>query len=316
MPSIGPYKDFATASSAVLKLLHERMGFALWMVTRTEGNNWIVLHALDHGYNVSAGTVLNWSDSFCSRMVRGEGPQIAPIAKNINTYLEAPINQLVDIGAYIGIPLLRRDGSLFGTICAIDPQEKSDAINQELPLLKTLSSLLGTILAAELELVEQARQFERVKKDSVTDQLTGLLNRRGWDQRIEAEESRLARYGSPASVFSVDLDELKEINDRDGHSAGDSLLSRTAKVLSCATRSIDSLARVGGDEFMILAVETDEEASQKLYQRVIKALADAQIKASVGFAMRGAKATLAETWRDVDQSMYKVKALHRDNLPN
>lgn len=316
MHNFAPYKDFASASAAVLKMLHARFGFDLWMVTRTEGDNWTVLHIEDHGYNISAGTVLKWSDSYCSRMVRGEGPQVAPIAKNIEAFALAPINKQVQIGSYIGIPLLRRDGSLFGTLCAIDPNEQLDSIKHDLPLLKTLSSLLASVLCAELELLDQARQLERIKKDSVTDPLTGLLNRRGWDQRIAAEESRVARYASPASVFSVDLDELKEVNDREGHAAGDELLSRTASVLSGAIRATDSLARVGGDEFMILAVETDEAASQLLYQRIVKALTKAQIKASVGFAIRSAQGSLLQAWEEADRSMYKIKAAHRDNSPH
>ncbi len=60
------FTDFASASRAVLSYLHRKLGFKLWMVTRTEGEDWIVLDAEDHGYGVEAGTVFRWADSFCS----------------------------------------------------------------------------------------------------------------------------------------------------------------------------------------------------------------------------------------------------------
>ncbi|WP_295994039.1 hypothetical protein [Rugamonas sp.] len=104
-------KDFAEASRATMAFLRERCGFQLWMVTRAEGEDWIVLHADDHGYGVRAGQVYRWTDSFCSRMVRGLGPRVAPDSARVDSYAAAPIGRLVDIGAYIGIPLTRADGA-------------------------------------------------------------------------------------------------------------------------------------------------------------------------------------------------------------
>lgn len=307
----GPFKDFESASQEVLSLLHRRLGFGLWMVTRTEGNDWIVLSAEDHGYDVRAGAVLRWSDSFCSRMIQGQGPQIAPDARCVDAYAKAPIGQQIPIGAYIGLPLMRQDGSLFGTMCAIDPLPQPDSIEADLPLLQTLARLLVTVLEAELQAVEQARLLERVQKDAVTDPLTGLLNRRGWDQRLEQEEARARRYGSPACVFSVDLDDLKEINDSDGHAAGDELLRSAARVLGDVTRLSDALARVGGDEFMVLAVETDAAAALRLHERILTALQAAGVSASVDHAMREPSANLMKAWKDADREMYAIKAIRR-----
>lgn len=311
MSEAGPFKDFESASQEILSMLHQRLGFGLWMVTRTEGNDWIVLSAEDHGYNVDAGAVFRWSDSFCSRMVQGQGPQIAPDANCVESYAKAPIGQQVPIGAYIGLPLMRGDGSLFGTMCAIDPLSQPDTIQAELPLLQTLARLLVTILEAELAALEQARLLERVQKEAVTDQLTGLLNRRGWDQRLEHEEARARRYGSPACVFSVDLDDLKATNDSAGHAAGDELLRSTARVLEDVTRLTDALARVGGDEFMVLAVETDTGAAQRLHERILSALQAAGVNASVGYAMREPASNLLKAWKEADRQMYAVKAIRR-----
>lgn len=102
--------NFQTAARSVLAFLHRRLGFDLWMVTRTEGEDWIVLQAEDHGYNVTDGTVFRWADSFCSQMVKALGPRIAARSDDIPAYASARIGQQVKIGAYVGVPLRRADG--------------------------------------------------------------------------------------------------------------------------------------------------------------------------------------------------------------
>ena len=109
-----PFESFEKASRSVLSLLHQRLGFDLWMMTRTDGQDWIVLQVEDHGYKVKEGSVFRWADSFCSQMVLGLGPRVAPCAQEIPTYAAAPIGQQVAIGAYIGVPIQNSDGSLFG----------------------------------------------------------------------------------------------------------------------------------------------------------------------------------------------------------
>jgi len=91
------------------------------MVTRTKGDDWIVLHAEDHGYGVENDAVFKRADSFCSQMVQGLGPSMASDSDLMPAYASAPIGKQVKIGAYVGVPLSDADGSLFGTLCAIDP---------------------------------------------------------------------------------------------------------------------------------------------------------------------------------------------------
>ena len=101
------FADFPTAATAVLEFLQDRLGFDLWMVTRTVGDDWIVLQVADKGYHVNSGDVFKWSDSFCSRMVTGVGPRVAPSTDDIACYAVAPIRDRVTINAYIGVPLTR-----------------------------------------------------------------------------------------------------------------------------------------------------------------------------------------------------------------
>lgn len=300
-------KDFAEASRATMAFLRERCGFQLWMVTRAAGEDWIVLHAEDHGYGVRAGQVYRWSDSFCSRMVRGLGPRVAPDSAQVEVYAAAPIGRLVDIGAYIGIPLTRADGSLFGTLCAIDPQAQPPAIVAEQPMVELLAAMLSALLAAELAAAEATRRAERAEADATRDGLTGLYNRRGWDLLMQREELRCQRYGHPACVVSIDLDELKLTNDRHGHAAGDVLLVRAGEALRQVTRASDVAARLGGDEFAVLSIECDIDGVQVMAGRLRGSLAAFGVQASLGICMRGPEMTLHQAFLQADAEMYQAK---------
>ncbi|MFL1405341.1 diguanylate cyclase [Marinobacter sp. M1N3S26] len=308
---MNPFNDFESASRAVLRFLHDRIDMGLWMMTRTEGHDWIVLQADDHRYGVEEGTVFQWVDSYCSRMARGEGPRVAPNASEVAVYAEAPINEQIEIGAYIGVPVCRNDGSLFGTLCAIDPSAKRESMENELPLVELLGKLLGTVLSSELLAVDIERALEKSRREATTDDLTGLVNRRGWGAAIEAEEARAGRYGSPTSIMIVDVDGLKEINDTQGHAQGDDLLCRVALALKDAVRESDLVARLGGDEFGVMAVECGRTELDSLLDRVRSSFARNGVAASIGTATRDPKLGLLGAISDADRQMYVEKTARR-----
>lgn len=307
--------DFAAAGNAVIKFLHERIGFDLWMVTRTEENDWIILQTEDHGYGVTPPTVFKWADSFCSRMVAGEGPRIAPRSSEIPAYASAPIGKKVKIEAYIGVPITNGDGSLFGTLCAIHPSPQPDAIEKELPLVELMASMLSGILASELRAIEGERRVERALSDAETDSLTNLYNRRGLDRLVAAEERRCLRYGHPACVVAIDLDGLKAVNDSKGHAAGDDLICTAATVLRETARESDVVARIGGDEFVVLGLECEEPSAGILTQRMRTKLHDAGVAASLGFAMRDPARGLEYARHEADRAMYRNKVERKSFAP-
>lgn len=311
MDNLPPYLTFDQAAREILNLLHQRLGFDLWMVTRTKEDDWIVLQAEDQGYGVKSGDVFRWADSFCSRMVLGEGPRIASCSAEVSAYAEAPIAQQVAIGAYVGVPLELRDGSLFGTLCAIHPAPKPESIASELPLIELLSQLLSTILAAKLQTEEQRRWLERAQADATTDVLTGLYNRRGWDQLVHAEECRCQRYGHSACVLSIDLDGLKQVNDTQGHAKGDELIQRAANAIKAAVRQQDIVARVGGDELLVLGIECNTPSAEALLARVDAALKAAGVSASLGVALRAPQESIQEAVAKADKAMYVCKRARR-----
>ena len=301
------FKGFQDAGEAILKFLYQRFGFNLWMITRVEGNDWIVLQSEDHGYDVEPGQVFSWADSFCSHMVTGKAPKIAPRSEDIPLYASAPINQQVSIKSYIGQPLIKEDGSLFGTLCAIDPQPKSEEITQDLEMIELFGNLLSHILQAELRENEKIRQCERLEAEALSDALTGLYNRRAWEKLLYAEEKRCQRYGHAAAVFFIDLNNLKQVNDQQGHVAGDALIQHTASLLRQTARKNDVVARLGGDEFVILSIETDEVGAKTLLKRVMHGFEQADISAAIGFAMRHPSQGLTNAAQEADKKMFEHK---------
>lgn len=127
-----------------------------------------------------------------------------------------------------------------------------------------LSTLLGTTVSGWLT----GRKEDLLEALSVTDPLTGLANRRRLVGAFDNERHRADRYGTPLSLLLIDLDRLKEINDRRGHAAGDRALMLVAEGLRKSCRITDLLARTGGDEFAVLAVNTTATEALALAHRV------------------------------------------------
>ncbi|MDT8408940.1 MAG: sensor domain-containing diguanylate cyclase [Wenzhouxiangellaceae bacterium] len=307
MIDIHQFSNFREAAEKTLAFLHHRYAFDLWMVTRVSGEDWIMLETVANDYGMETGQVFNWTDSFCSRMVAGDGPRIAPRSRDVDAYACAPIGEKLTIGAYIGIPLADRDGSLFGTLCAIDPQEHPEISDEDLPLLELISSLLSMVLGREMESMQNQRQAERFRSDSMTDVLTGLSNRRGWDAYLDAEEQRARQFADPIFVTIVDLDELKKVNDGAGHAAGDELLKTASQTLRATIRETDIAARIGGDEFAVAGVMTSRMSCQEVSRSLRESLAQAGVRASVGTALRAPDSDLARTWALADRRMYAQK---------
>jgi diguanylate cyclase (GGDEF)-like protein len=144
-----------------------------------------------------------------------------------------------------------------------------------------------------------------------TDPLTGLANRRSWDERFDEELERSRRTGQGLSVAMIDLDGFKAVNDRDGHEAGDRVLEELASAWQAVVRSGgDFLARLGGDEFGLLAPGSDATGIRRLIKRLGEVL-PAGVVASIGVATWDGTENASDLLRRADQAMYETKLRHR-----
>jgi diguanylate cyclase (GGDEF)-like protein len=160
------------------------------------------------------------------------------------------------------------------------------------------------------------RHADELRELSETDALTELLNARGFASRLHAETRRSKRYREPLSVLFLDLDGLKDINDRYGHRAGSEALRQVGRLIHAELRESDTGARWGGDEFIIIAPNTDKAEAvtfaERLRTRIARHEADWPMTASIGIATLdgGNVETPADAHallRDADAALYEAK---------
>ena len=160
------------------------------------------------------------------------------------------------------------------------------------------------------DITERKKAEEKFHHISTRDILTNLYNRTFYEEEMSRlEKSRLF----PVSIFMIDLDDLKIVNDTQGHAAGDELLQRTAKVLLESFRAEDMVARIGGDEFVVLLPKTNEEAAQSAFKRIKHFLKlnnknnPNVLIISIGVATCDKQGSLAKTVKQADDRMYLDK---------
>lgn len=290
----------------ILEFLQARFDFGLWMFTRVEDDDWIVIAAQDNGYGVREGDLFHWSHSYCQRMVAGLGPRIAPDSAIIPAYAEAEIGRLVPIRSYIGIPV--HAPGLFGTLCAIDPEPKSEYLEQSIDDLNMLGLMIAEMVEAELKLQATERKAQLALLSAHRDSLTGLKNRAAWIEYLEAEEGRAARFANPVGLLILDLDGLKQLNDSKGHRAGDLMLTKFAKLLDACVADYGTAFRIGGDEFACLLPSCAPTTVEHLVSEIRDVMQTAGIQVSIGAAMRNPSTGLHLAWEQADGAMYSDKA--------
>lgn len=173
-----------------------------------------------------------------------------------------------------------------------------------------------------LELEEKNRQLEYLAGH---DPLTGLFNRRQFDQLVSMELSRVSRQPAPVSLLMVDLDHFKFINDRYGHPLGDEVIRHAAGLLRNHTRSGDSVARLGGEEFLLLLPDTGQAQARTIAEKVRKLLEETPLPmkdgllyltASFGIASldAGMPGTYEVLYAAADKALYRAKASGRNRV--
>jgi diguanylate cyclase (GGDEF)-like protein len=304
----GAFTDFNHAADEIMASMNALLGLEYWLVTRVTGDDWVVLRTFGPG-PYAVGQALAYSSTICSHMIAGRGPHIVNDVARNEHYAAALIRSTHAIASYAGAPLMV-DGQVYGVLCALDPATREVEIAAHERLIVTSARTLSTILTHELEAEELMRRVERAEAEALVDPLTGLFNRRGWDRLLEREARRAQRYGNQATMFLMDIDGLKEVNDSAGHGAGDALIKRVAEAITRVMREHDIAARLGGDEFGVLAVETSVLDAQLLNDRFDAAFTEAGVRVSIGRAHCNRNGGLTGALAAADELMYLQKS-HR-----
>jgi diguanylate cyclase (GGDEF)-like protein len=175
----------------------------------------------------------------------------------------------------------------------------------------TVFTAFGGVLGAKADQLAQR---------ATADSLTGLLNRHGLVERLDTELRRAQRYGQPLSILLIDLDHLKEINDRHGHDAGDDALRRVGRAIHSGGRATDIAGRWGGDEFLVLAPSTPPDDARWLGERIrrsVTALGGAiPLTVSIGLASTASPHGISpdDLLRRADAALYAAKRRGRNQI--
>jgi two-component system cell cycle response regulator len=209
--------------------------------------------------------------------------------------------------------------------------ESSDNVDIQAMQAGALDYLVkGEISPASLERsLRYARNLadtlEALRRLATRDELTGLLNRREYDRILAEEEERARRFGHSLSLVIIDLDLFKAINDAHGHSGGDAVLREAAGRIAASIRTVDRAARIGGEEFALILVQTGREGAMDVAQRAIAAVgatpvvtgtgASLTVTASAGVAEYPSDAkTITELFSAADNALYAAKSAGRNRV--
>ncbi len=183
-----------------------------------------------------------------------------------------------------------------------------------------LATAAESLLIQAITREELAAERDRFAREARIDPLTGLGNRTAWLDYLAYEEGRRARLARPVTIVSADLDNLKSVNDRFGHAAGDALIAGAADVLRRTARKSDRLARVGGDEFLVLLPDTGVQGGTRFLNRLRAALRRVDFPEGLSVSMGAATARKGEALSAVasraDAAMYAAKKRRQKRAPN
>jgi diguanylate cyclase (GGDEF)-like protein len=184
-------------------------------------------------------------------------------------------------------------------------------------------ALAHSLVAQAAVALDNARLHGIVKRQAVTDELTGLANRRSFRESLDTELLRAERFGNGLALIVADLDDFKDVNDRFGHQAGDEVLRAFSEVLQGRIRGIDLAARLGGEEFAILLPETDALGAEALAENLRMAVAElavavgvdeVRITASFGVAAFPESHSADELMTAADLALYSAKRHGKDRV--
>jgi diguanylate cyclase (GGDEF)-like protein len=304
--------DLAAILAAVPQRICAALGFEQMAVLLfDEARDEFVVRAT-HGIAEDAvGVAFPRADGISGKVADTGEPLVIPDTAKDDRYSYFRGTHPVD-GAFACVPM-RVKGRLVGLFNVLRPGASSITDN-DLRLLLSLASYAGLA-------IEHAEMNVRLRELAVTDELTGVANRRLLLERLDRDLERARRGGRPLAALMLDLDHFKRWNDELGHQKGDEVLRAVAGTLAGAVRRIDTVGRYGGEEFVVLLPDTDAAAAalvaEKLRQAVAALDLGRPLTVSIGVAVLaddGAGTDAPSFLRAADDALRAAKLAGRDRV--
>jgi diguanylate cyclase (GGDEF)-like protein len=223
-----------------------------------------------------------------------------------------------ETGRGVTVPVAAHIGIRAYVLAAVESHRKNAAYLRvaEAGLLALVALMLLTLVLAR-PLLRAFRWTEEQASEARIDSLTGLANRRAVEEILAAEISRAQRFAHELAVVLLDLDRFKEINDSFGHPAGDVMLRAVSRLLTSLARQGDTVARWGGEEFVVVLPETDPVGAQRFAERLRRTIeahsvGDMQTSTSCGVASMLPEDTVEDLLGAADQALYLAKTNGRN----
>ncbi|MFQ5329527.1 MAG: diguanylate cyclase [Thermodesulfobacteriota bacterium] len=319
--TISPVLDHKDLYSAILNKSTELVG--------AEQGSLMMLSEKDNTLSIKATKGIDKRILDNVKVRVGEGISGRVVAKGAPIIVEDIESELTSqksrsrhkTGSFVSLPL-RIDSRSVGVLNISDKITGEVFSKSDLDLLQSFACYASIAL----ERGNYHRMTEELKKISVTDELTGLLNRRYFQERLCEEVERAKRQCKPFTLFIIDIDDFKAFNDRFGHLAGDEALRRVARAIRDAVRSIDVVSRLGGEEFSAILPYTIKSDAHVIAERIRQTVEDLRfmgpkippdqwLTISLGIAEFPKDANSIDNLIDrADKAMYVAKARGKNRI--
>lgn len=292
-----------------------------WLAQRIYGADVAFLSFVDHEHqwmksvtSSAVGTSIPRNRSVCQLIIATGESLVSGDLRTDPRFDGHPVVPQLSLRFYAGVPLVVDPGLAIGTLCIMRHQEGMEPDFDLAPL-----EALAAIAVDELELRRLNRELDKLSR---VDGLTGLANRRAFDEELVRAGLRCQRTGEPLSVTLIDIDHFKLLNDTDGHHAGDEALRSMGSILGTIDlREDDTVARYGGEEFAAILIGSCMAGARRVVERLRSGIDAAaiphpltgQLTISVGIATQPAHdLDLASLLKQADSALYAAKRAGRN----
>jgi diguanylate cyclase (GGDEF)-like protein len=245
-----------------------------------------------------------------------------PRVANLNVVVSAP-----KFRAYAGFPLVDEHGGTVGTFCVFDVRPREFTAADRQTILDLAAMAQRELLSDELSSAHAAltSKLGMARREALMDPLTHLWNRRGASVLMKGAFTAADQRGTSIALALLDLDNFKRVNDNLGHHTGDEVLRRVASRLLSSVRGDDAICRLGGDEFLVLMIDTDANIASRVAERIRHMITDTAIptrdgavpmSVSVGFTVRQPRdpSTVEVLLERADKALMQSKAAGRNRV--